>query len=393
MSGEGVLDGCHTVTVVSQRDSTPFHLGMERDGDALADEEAIIVIGAGVLGLTTANILKQRFPKKQIVIVAAEFPSDANPSADYASMWAGAHYRPIPTSSPQLRAESELGRRTFEVMRDIASNEPGAGVELMQGLEFLETPPDAYRDLQAGQIFAGSNDAFRLLETNELLPGSTWGCEYQTYCLNVPIYCCWLLSRFIGRGGRVIKHRLRDAAAAFEIAHQERLGRVRTLVNCSGRNFDADSRVSFIRGQTCLVRQQYNRTITKQNSDGTWFALIPRPLNGGTIVGVSKEPGDVETRPRNETRERMLREAVELFPDFVERYEDFDIVCDNVGRRPWREGGTRMEVEYLPVGTGRIVHGYGVGGRGYELSWGIAEELTALVTGEVTESKLVPARL
>ncbi|KKY25552.1 putative fad dependent oxidoreductase superfamily [Phaeomoniella chlamydospora] len=350
--------------------------------DALADDATVVVIGAGVLGLTTANLLVSKYPQKHIVIVAAEFPGDANPTPDYASMWAGAHYRPIPGRSPQLKMERELSWRTFEVMKNVASRDPSAGVELLPAVEYLDNVSEDYEGVAENQPFAGTNDHFRLLRKEELITGSSWGCEYQSYCVNVGIYCSWLLSKFIGKGGRVIKRRLEHAADAFEMAKQERLGPLRTIINCSGRNFDLDPRVAYIRGQTCLVRQQYNRTITKQNADGTWFALIPRPLNGGTVVGVSKEPGDPESRPRDSTRERMLRQAVQYFPDFVSQYEDFDVVSDNVGRRPWREGGLRMEVEHLPSSERRIIHGYGAGGRGYELSWGIGERLVALASGQ-----------
>ena len=356
--------------------------------DGFSEDDAIIIIGAGVLGLTTANILISNYPQKQIVIVAAEFPGDDNPSPDFASAWAGAHYRPIPASTPQLKIQSELACRTFEIMKQIAKTDPAAGVALLPGVEFLENPPKAYSTLIEGQQFAGPGDGFRILNDNELVPGTTWGCEYETYCVNVPVYCAWLLSNFILKGGRVIKQKLRNVNAAWDVAQQERLGKVSTVFNCSGRNFDTDSKVEYIRGQTCLVRQQYSRTITKQNVDGTWFVLIPRPLNGGTIVGVSKEPGDVESRPRNETRERILRESVELFPDFVDRYEDFDICSDHVGRRPCREGGPRMEVEELTNGLGRVIHGYGLGGRGYELSWGIAERLVRLADEARKETKI-----
>lgn len=57
------------------------------------------------------------------------------------------------------------------------------------------------------------------------------------------------------------------------------------------------------------------------------------------------------------------------------------MIRDIVGRRPAREGGVRIEVEDVDVDglQGRIVHGYGAGGRGYELSWGVARDVAALV--------------
>ena len=55
----------------------------------------------------------------------------------------------------------------------------------------------------------------------------------------------------------------------------------------------------------------------------------------------------------------------------------FEIIADIVGRRPTRRGGPRVELEGL--GDKKIVHAYGLGGRGYETSWGVAAEVLRLV--------------
>ncbi|KAL9112596.1 MAG: hypothetical protein Q9227_003167 [Pyrenula ochraceoflavens] len=355
------------------------------------DRETIVVIGAGVWGLTTANLLRERQPTSRVAIVAAEFPGDPNPSVDYASMWAGAHYRPVPGNSAQLRMEEILAKRTFKKMQRIAKDEPEAGVEVVRGVEYLENPEDVHSQLKSGDEYAGPGDGFRVLEKDELPLEVRWGCEYASYCVNVPIYCSWLLWRFIASGGKVIKARLGDAKEAFDIAKED-LGHVRIVVNCSGRNFDNDPSGFVIRGQTCLVRTKYPKTVTRQNKDGTWVAIIPRPLNGGTIIGVSKEPHDLEDRPRAETRDLMLSKVKEQFTDLLEPGKDFEIIRDNVGRRPARQGGPRLEIEMLADGRRKIVHGYGAGGRGYELSWGIAERLVDLI-GEGSDSKTATSKL
>ena len=54
------------------------------------------------------------------------------------------------------------------------------------------------------------------------------------------------------------------------------------------------------------------------------------------------------------------------------------IVTDIVGRRPTRDGGVRLDVERSGR-KGVVVHAYGAGGRGYELSWGIAGDVASLV--------------
>ncbi|EXJ89190.1 hypothetical protein A1O3_02256 [Capronia epimyces CBS 606.96] len=343
-----------------------------------SSKDPIIVVGAGVIGLSVATLLQSCYRDAPITIIAAETPTTPSPSADYASMWAGAHYRPVPGSTPQLKQEAQMALRTAERMERIADESPEAGVAFSMGVEYLEDPPKEVAGLKTGDVYASPNDGFRVLDQTELPAGAKWGCEYRAYCVNVQPYCRWLLDRFISKGGQVILHRLSSAADAFDFARQRGLGRVKTVVNCSGRNFDQDPKVKIIRGQTVLVKQQYDKTVTRQNRDGSWAFLIPRPRGGGTIVGGTKEIGDPETHPRPETRQKLLQQAVDAYPDFVDSVDKFKILKDNVGRRPWREGGFRIETEFISPER-RIVHGYGAGGRGYELSWGTAERVVELV--------------
>lgn len=268
------------------------------------------------------------------------------------------------------------------MMKQIVAEAPEAGVECMLGTEYLEDPPEANLALRSGDEVAGPGDRFRVLESEELPADVKWGCEYGTYCINVPVYCRWLLNGFLERGGKVVRRWLKNAEAAFELAEREGLGELTTVVNCSGTNFGGDPAVEIIRGQTVLVKQQYGKTVTRQNRDGSWAFLIPRPGGGGTIVGGSKEVGDMEERPRAETREKLQQQAVTYFPDFVKEKSEFQIIGDNVGRRPFREGGLKLEIEALGDGRKRIIHAYGIGGRGYETSWAIAERVVELVNAE-----------
>lgn len=131
-------------------------------------------------------------------------------------------------------------------------------------------------------------------------------------------------------------------------------------------------------GQTCLVRNPVSATITRQNTDGSWSFCIPRPLDGGTVIGGTKQPHDWDPNPSPATRSQLLVNASKWFPFTPESGGKFDVIQDIVGRRPAREGGMRLEVEKLGNGK-QIVHAYGAGGRGFELSRGVAEDTTALM--------------
>ncbi|KAL2011094.1 hypothetical protein VTN00DRAFT_3812 [Thermoascus crustaceus] len=340
----------------------------------MEEKETIVVIGAGVIGLTTALCIQQHLkPSQSVLIVAREFP-DAT-SINYTSPWGGAHYRPVPGTSPQLIREAKQAARTYDVFKRLAAEEPASSIKFLEGIEHLEAPPPEYLEAvdSENNVYAHL-DGFRQLSKDELPPGVKWGVRYWTWSVNSPVYCAFLLRKFILKGGETKEYTLVTPMEAFELAKN-----VKTVVNCSGMGF-ADPKSFIIRGQTCLVRNPCPVTVTRQNADGTWSFCIPRPLEGGTIIGGTKEPHDWHPNPRPETRARLLENASKWFPFTPESQGKFDVIRDIVGRRPAREGGVRIEAEKLGVdGDNTIVHAYGAGGRGYELSWGIAEDATEVM--------------
>jgi glycine/D-amino acid oxidase-like deaminating enzyme len=129
-------------------------------------------------------------------------------------------------------------------------------------------------------------------------------------------------------------------------------------------------------------------TVTLQKADGTWSFIIPRFFNGGTVIGGTKQPADWSTTPDLATRESLLNEGLKI-AKFVtpssQNRGSANVIKDVVGRRPTREGGMRIEVENPKRDSngkrkeGPVVHAYGAGGRGFEISWGVAEEVAELV--------------
>ncbi|KAJ5945659.1 hypothetical protein N7454_002498 [Penicillium verhagenii] len=350
----------------------------------MSDPETIVIIGAGVIGLTTALCIQQYLtPTQSVLLVARDFPSDT--SVNYASPWAGAHYRPVPGSSPQALREAGQAQRTYEFMKRVAADEPGAGVNFTQGIEHLEAPPAEYLDAQSVRNVYGHLDEFRHLESSEVPEGVKWGVQYGTYVVNSPVYCAHMLRKFVLKGGNTKQYTLANLKESFSLALN-----VQTVVNCSGlgfedpksfiiRDLNADIKLSSgCPGQTCLVRNPVSETITRQNEDGTWSFCIPRPLDGGTVIGGTKEVRNWDPNPSMETRARLLTNAAKWFPFTPESGGQFDVIRDIVGRRPAREGGMRIEVEEIGDGN-RVVHAYGAGGRGFELSRGVAEDTAALM--------------
>ena len=281
-------------------------------------------------------------------------------------------------------------------------NPDAAGITFMDGIEYLERPGPEYLAISETGEELGLKD-FRILRAEELPSRVSWGCRYTTWCVNPMMYCCFLLNRFVYRGGKVMRRHLRAAEEAFLLDMAEldnkKEKNVGAVVNASGMGF-GDADVFPTRGQTCLIANACPETVTRQNADGTWTFSVPRNFDGGTVVGGTKDVEDWDPAPDPKVRAELLARFAETYPAILlptrdgvmgRREEEqqhrqkgergFRVLADIVGRRHTRKGGMRLEVdtEALEQRNEVLVHAYGLGGRGFELSWGVAEEVKRLV--------------
>ena len=63
----------------------------------------------------------------------------------------------------------------------------------------------------------------------------------------------------------------------------------------------------------------------------------------------------------------IMQRCCALCPE-LGKPEDLQVISHNVGLRPSRKGGPRIEVERWAGGT-PVVHNYGHAGAGYQSSW------------------------
>jgi D-amino-acid oxidase len=129
--------------------------------------------------------------------------------------------------------------QSYKVMRALSAD-PSSGVELFDGYEYFEAPPEAYAKLQGGY---SNIEGFRVLDKHELPQGIKFGTKYRTWCVNPPVYLAYLLRKLVLGGARQIRHDLVSADEAFHLTDS-----VDTVVNCSGFGFYSDPAVFPIRG-------------------------------------------------------------------------------------------------------------------------------------------------
>ncbi|KAK5998858.1 D-amino-acid oxidase [Cladobotryum mycophilum] len=244
----------------------------------------IVVIGAGVLGLTCALQLSKQ--GHHVTVLARELPGDW--TVDYASPRAGAHFRPTPTANDQERFENTLMRETFQKFLQLSKEDKDAGVEFVPAVEYFDST------LSEGDVeMFASWPGFRIFDPSELPRGSSIkaGLTYSAWVLNSPVYLSWLQTQAEKCGAVISRQRLSATQEAVFIAAELRseIAWPSIVINASGMGFnDPDTFPS--RGQFILLSNEYDRTISHHASDGHSTVVIPRPLGGGTVIGGTKEP-------------------------------------------------------------------------------------------------------
>ena len=358
----------------------------------------IVVIGAGVIGLLSALAVAEKYLPKDvhITVVALHLPDDATYSIDYTSPWAGAHFRPAPSRSAHEAREAAWTRVTQTYLKKLATLAPESSVEICVGEEYLSAPDRFYKEYAPG--WREEMDDWEDLSVEKAkLKGAVMAVRYKTWVLNPPIYINYLYRKLRQEFSvDFVQATLTSLKQIYLV-----VPRVDAVINCLGRGLQYDGgydpQCFPIRGQTLLVRppapftsnKYTNLTVTHQDAQQQWTFCVKRPLNGGVIVGGTKQPFDLYNKPREKDTKDVFDRASKLFPELMKERPDgskyFDVMYTNVGFRPAREGGFRLETE--KIGSKSIIHAYGGGGMGYELSYGVGVEVSEKLADVISHSK------
>jgi D-amino-acid oxidase len=306
----------------------------------------VVVVGAGVVGLTTAISLAEAGLATRVVAAA--------PPSATTSVAAGAIWGPVRCGPPE-RCE-QWARTGLEVLSALAG-EPSAGVHQLPGREVSATPksPPPWTRLLPDM---------RLLEPGELPAGYAAGWAYTAPAVNMPVYLEYLLRRYVGLGGTVSAETVTSLASVAAPA----------VVNCTGigaRSLVPDPSLVPVRGQVVVVENPGLTEFYLDHSDGGADYRYLFPHGDVVVLGGTAHEGASDWAPRPAVATRILRDCAAVFPTL----RGARVVAERVGLRPVRPS-VRLEAEPLP--GGRVLwHNYGHGGAGVTLAWGCAAELTA----------------
>jgi D-amino-acid oxidase len=314
----------------------------------------IAVVGAGVIGLTTAIELLDA--GMTVTVHAADIPGRT-------SLAAGASWGPY-LVEPYDRVRVWSGH-TLSVLTGLA-RVAGSGVAMVSGIE-------ASRAATEMPDWARALPDVRGCVPDELPAGFRSGWRYVVPVVDMPIYLEALLDRFRRGAGVVMERyveRFDDVAAGADV-----------VVNCAGLGASVlagDPTLYPIRGQLVVVR---NPGISEFFSEDTGIStelLHYLPQGDTVILGGLALPHDGRMDVDEAAGLAILERCVGVEP----RLRGANVIEHRVGLRPTR---SEIRLEAERVGGVSVVHNYGHGGAGVSLSWGCAREVRGIVQTIVDE--------
>ena len=313
----------------------------------------IVVIGSGVIGMTTALCLAKA---GYCITIISKDAAAQTTSAAAAALWYP--YKAEPQEKVLVWAQRSLDM--FKELADI----PEAGIAWHEFSELSSPETDL-------PWWHKNIDSFNYDEEPIELPaGKRRVCRFNAPIIDTSLYLQYLEKLLKTLGVQFLNKELSSIDDAFAISS--------TVINCSGIGaieLVNDQDLHPARGQIVRIKRQPNHIALVDLSQEPKLAhIIPR-IND-TVIGGTYEEGVFNLEPdKNETK-AIIERCRSIFPALAGISEN-DIISIACGLRPVRSS-VRVEAENF--GKNWLFHNYGHGGSGYTLSWGCAEEICTKIT-------------
>ena len=310
----------------------------------------VIVVGAGIVGLSTAVSLAEA--GHRVRVWTADDPT-TTASAHAGGVWKPTYQAPLAGSL--VRASCSLDH-----YRRLAAD-PATGVRMVDAVTVGEVPD---RHALPPQL--------RLLPDlgipTTLPPGFDRGLAHRSPVVDLPRHIRWMRDRLAALGATI---ELRQIEAL-----DEALAAATVVVLAAGlgaRDLAHDPTVRPLFSQYVVTDNPGVHRVVSEISDARrWTSIIPQ-LDRVHLGGV-RVPGRTDPTPDREEAREILRRCREAEPAL----QDAAVVRVDTGVLPARPT-TRVEAEQRDRGL--VVHNYGHGGSGLSLCWGTAFEVVGLVAG------------
>ncbi|WP_217167347.1 FAD-dependent oxidoreductase [Streptomyces sp. AC512_CC834] len=311
-------------------------------------DDEVVVVGGGVVGLTTAVVLAER--GRRVRLWTRE-PVERTTSVVAGGLWWPYRIEPVEL----VRA---WALRSLDVYEELAARPEETGVRMVEGV-LGETGLD-----EVGAWAAARLPGLRASSAAEYAGQGLWA---RLPLIDMSTHLPWLRERLVAAGGTV------EARAVTHLAEAD----APVVVNCTGlgaRELVPDPDVRPVRGQLVVVENPGIRTWLVSNDpvSGEVTYFLPQP--GRLLLGGTAEDDVWSAEPDPAVAEDIVRRCAALRPEIA----GARVLAHPVGLRPARSA-VRLERETLPDGR-LLVHNYGHGGAGVTVAWGCAQEAAALAS-------------
>jgi D-amino-acid oxidase len=314
-------------------------------------EPDAVIVGAGVIGLTTAVVLAEA--GWGVRVLTRDLPA-CTTSAAAGAMWGPYLVEP----RDRVHAWATHSLHVFTSLAEVS----GTGVRLIEGVE-------ASRSTTEPPEFLTMLDDVRVCEPEQLPAGFTIGWRYTVPLIDMDLYLPYLQERLTAAGGALHQHAIADLGEAARHAP--------VVINATGlgaRDLAGDGELFPIRGQLVVVD---NPGITEFFTEDTGWSpdlLHLYPHGDRLVLGGVAQEGNWDLEPDQETAQAIVERCASIDP----RIAHLPVIGHRVGLRPTRPV-IRCEAD-SEVTSYRLLHNYGHGGAGVSLSWGCAEDIAILAT-------------
>jgi hypothetical protein len=344
-----------------------------------------VVVGAGVIGLSTALHLLERFPGElDLTVVAEKFSPNVTsdragafmlPPCSYGSAQGLGKVKKVSPRNPQLDERMKVwSKATLQHFHAIYGSEENFEAELCleQGYVLLGSPePDPW---YKKDVFGFRHVKLDSIEASLIhIPSSCvdiWA--FSVYVLKPTTYMHWL------------KTKVKEGGVKFEekkISNFAELSSYDIIINCTGlgsRDLVDDKLLYPVRGQLVQVAAPWLKHWLAFSSGDTMVGIYPQARH--VILGGTAEAGNWSEKSDPQTAQEIVQKCQQYCPGLRKA----EVVDSWVGLRPLRDP-IRLDSCEGPAGS-LLVHCYGHGGEGFALSWGCAVNIGNIVQHKLTTS-------
>ncbi|CCE61306.1 hypothetical protein TPHA_0A02240 [Tetrapisispora phaffii CBS 4417] len=352
----------------------------------------VLVLGAGVSGLTSALSLIETFPDsiKELTIISSEFPGDYH-SHDFASPWAGANWCSFASNSDKYQIIRD--KFTYLKFLELSERDPRTQIKKFPVKHIASKEKETPWFIKENFVKDLTKITPEELRERNFDPDKFVGWQFTTVSISPNLYNNFLLSQL--KTHNVITKRIQRIEHIEEVI--DILGYTPDLViNCSGINGgkilseldpeEAD-KVYPVKGQILQIYEDLPFQIMGDDLptadiplEDEFLNIFPRP-EGGCIVGGIMRANDGSRNEIDGLFDNIERIAKRHVPEL----QKFTVFNKYVAIRNARKGGVRIEFSNYVMkshkGNLNVVHNYGIGGSGYQSSFGSAKQVCELSTG------------